>query len=342
MSSCEGAFDVAEEFAFEELMRHGRAVDLDERAITPRTRGVDDVRDELLADARFALDQHRRLRLRDRLQPREHFPERRTLADDAAEIHRDLHLLAEVVTLALELFAQAGVFLERGQQLSLRLIALGHILAGHEQGAESTVLVPVRGRGNQHLDHIARLGDEFARLVQQQAVSNDVFEMMLRQTRPCPLAHEIRDRATDHFLTAIAELFQPVIADIQNSPFSVDGMQHRRSRPIQVPVMLLELDLPVDLRIARDRAQKIAGLASFGHGTCDALHRLARFREQVDRRILEAAGPAQQRQILFFDQQRRLRARQIVRLQFGELLPRIAETRDPGIADIAEEPALVQ
>src|SRR5690606_17338720 len=89
----ERALHVPEELAFEQLVRDRRAVDLDQRTLAARAARVDHVRDELLADARLALNQHARARLRDGLEPREHLLQGRAFADDAAEVHRDLHLL---------------------------------------------------------------------------------------------------------------------------------------------------------------------------------------------------------------------------------------------------------
>ena len=119
MRARERAFDVAEELALEQLVRNRRAVDLDERTLRSRAARVNHVRDELLADAGLAVDQHAGRRLRDRFEPREHFFQRGALADDAAEVHRHLHLLAQVVALALELLAQARVLLESRAQLAL-------------------------------------------------------------------------------------------------------------------------------------------------------------------------------------------------------------------------------
>src|SRR5690606_1537308 len=125
MRAGERALHVPEELAFEQLARDRRAVHLDQRTVRARAAGVNRVRDELLADSRFALDQHARVRLRDGLEAREHLLERRALADDAPQVHRDLDLLAEVVALALELFTQPSVLLERRAELPLGAIPLG-------------------------------------------------------------------------------------------------------------------------------------------------------------------------------------------------------------------------
>ena len=60
----EGAFFVAEKFAFEQVLRDGGAIDLDQRARGARAPGVDDVGQHFLADAAFAGDEHAALRRR--------------------------------------------------------------------------------------------------------------------------------------------------------------------------------------------------------------------------------------------------------------------------------------
>src|SRR6185503_16228619 len=112
MRASERAFDVPEKLALEQLVRNRRAVDLHERPRAARAARMDHVRHELLAHTRLALDQHARRRLRDGFDAREHLLQRRAFADDAAEVHLHLHFLAQVVALALELRAQARVFLE--------------------------------------------------------------------------------------------------------------------------------------------------------------------------------------------------------------------------------------
>jgi hypothetical protein len=57
--SRERALAVSEELALEERLRQRGAVHRDERVVRPRACRVDSARDELLAGARLALDQHR-------------------------------------------------------------------------------------------------------------------------------------------------------------------------------------------------------------------------------------------------------------------------------------------
>ena len=165
MRARERAFHVAEELALEQLVRNRRAVDLDERPLAARAARVDDVRDELLADAGLALDQHARRRLRDGLEPREHLLQRRALADDAAVVHRDLHFLAQVVALALELVAQPRVLLERRAQLAFRSIARRDVLRRDEQRHDGAARIAIARRRHFDLDDLAGLRDVRARLV---------------------------------------------------------------------------------------------------------------------------------------------------------------------------------
>ena len=54
----EGAALVPEELALEQVRRQRRAVDLDERPVAPRRSLVNGARDQLLADAALAADEH--------------------------------------------------------------------------------------------------------------------------------------------------------------------------------------------------------------------------------------------------------------------------------------------
>ena len=61
----ERAFDVAEQLRLEQVLGHRAAVDRDERLILARARAMNRAREQLLARARFAGDQHARLGIRD-------------------------------------------------------------------------------------------------------------------------------------------------------------------------------------------------------------------------------------------------------------------------------------
>src|SRR5690606_36191092 len=192
-------------------------VHLDQRTVRARAAGVNRVRDELLADSRFALDQHARVRLRDGLEAREHRLERRALADDAPEVHRDLDLLAEVVALALELFAQPSVLLERRAELPLGAIPLGDVLRRDEERYDVALLVALGARRQQHLDDLAGLRDERPRLVLELAVRDDGLEPPDREPPTRPLGHESGERPARHHLALIAELREPAVADVDDA-----------------------------------------------------------------------------------------------------------------------------
>src|SRR5439155_1569060 len=64
----EGALLEAEQLRLEQLLRDRRAVHRDERLVPSRAREVERAREELLADARLAVDQHGRIEPGDRIE----------------------------------------------------------------------------------------------------------------------------------------------------------------------------------------------------------------------------------------------------------------------------------
>src|SRR5439155_22995746 len=81
----ERAFLVSEQLAFEQIERDGRAIQLDERATAPRAQSVNRTRDQLLAGARLAVDEHGRIGRCDALDLFEYQFERLAVADDLLE-----------------------------------------------------------------------------------------------------------------------------------------------------------------------------------------------------------------------------------------------------------------
>jgi hypothetical protein len=75
----EGAALVAEELGLEEVGGDARAVDLDERAVAPRSPVVEPVCDEVLAGAALPLEEHRALRLGEPGDDGHELPHRRRL-----------------------------------------------------------------------------------------------------------------------------------------------------------------------------------------------------------------------------------------------------------------------
>ena len=79
----EGALHVAEQLALQQALRQRAAVDREERALGPGGQLVDVARDDFLAGAALALDQHRRVGGRHLLGELEHVDEALGLADAA-------------------------------------------------------------------------------------------------------------------------------------------------------------------------------------------------------------------------------------------------------------------
>ncbi len=83
---------MAEELAFEQLPGYGRAVHLDQRSVGAWARVVDRRRDELLADAALAEDEHARVRSRHDARFLEHLLHRLALGDDLSMVKSLAHL----------------------------------------------------------------------------------------------------------------------------------------------------------------------------------------------------------------------------------------------------------
>src|SRR6185436_5431682 len=82
----EGAFLVAEKFAFQQSGGDRSAVELHERAALARAQFVNGSRNQLFARAGFTADQDGRVGRRDRFDVLEHLAKRLALADDVAEV----------------------------------------------------------------------------------------------------------------------------------------------------------------------------------------------------------------------------------------------------------------
>ena len=78
----------------------------------PPAQVVDRARDQFLAGARLALNQHRRIGRRDDLDLLQHLPERRALADDLLEVVLGADLVFEVELLGAQLLLQLRDLLE--------------------------------------------------------------------------------------------------------------------------------------------------------------------------------------------------------------------------------------
>ena len=119
----EGALLVAEQLRLEQVLLQRRAVHLDEVAARAQRVVVDRAGDQLLAGARFAADQHRRVALRDLLDDREHRLQRAARADDPVEVVDVLLRVPEVLDLVLEAAVLDGLL-----DLELHLLDLERLL----------------------------------------------------------------------------------------------------------------------------------------------------------------------------------------------------------------------
>ena len=98
----ESALLVAEQLALDQRRRQRRAVDADQRARMPAAALVQRPREQLLAGAGRAEQQHARIRRRDLRQPRQREPQRRAFADDVVEVVIALDLLLQIDVVGLE------------------------------------------------------------------------------------------------------------------------------------------------------------------------------------------------------------------------------------------------
>ena len=105
----ERALLVPEQLALEQAGRHCRHVHPDERLVAPAAQVVDRVRDQLLAGARLAKEQHGAVGWRDGLDGLQHPPQRRARADDLGELV--VKLAFEVVLFVDQMRVAIGDFL---------------------------------------------------------------------------------------------------------------------------------------------------------------------------------------------------------------------------------------
>ena len=115
----EGAAHVAEELRFEERVRDGRAVHLDERHLALRAAVMNEPRHHLLAGAGLAGDEHRALGRGDELRPVDHVLHRAAAADDAVVIELGVALAEQVLLFRLQPLAPDRAPRERQQFVDL-------------------------------------------------------------------------------------------------------------------------------------------------------------------------------------------------------------------------------
>ncbi|OGL00334.1 MAG: hypothetical protein A3E31_01655 [Candidatus Rokubacteria bacterium RIFCSPHIGHO2_12_FULL_73_22] len=159
----ERALLVAEQLGLEQRLGQRRAVDGHEGPLRARRARVDRLRDQLLARAALALDQHRRRAVRDLLDERHHPPEGGARADRRALLQQHVEALLELAVLldqlaALERLADEPQHLRALERLGEEVVrAVLHgphgLLDGAERGQEDHVHVRGDRLGRaQHLD----------------------------------------------------------------------------------------------------------------------------------------------------------------------------------------------
>ena len=145
----ERALDVAEQLGLEQRLGDRAAVDGDERLVGARRQVVQRARDQLLAGAALAGDEHRGLGRRDPAHQLEHPLHRRRLADQAVEAEAPLQLGAQ-----LEVVAHQRALLERALDDDVDLVdleRLGQVVVGAVLHRRDRGLG--RGEGGDH-DHL--------------------------------------------------------------------------------------------------------------------------------------------------------------------------------------------
>ena len=154
----EGARHVAEQLALGDRLRQRRAVDVDQRLFAPRRQGVHVLRDQLLADAGLAGDEHRQVGGGDHLDLLEQPRHRGARAEDLARALGRVPL-----QLARHLAAVLGPLLQR---LDQRRRAQGRARERTERRQEALVQgvegVGLERVGRQRADHLAALGQRAA------------------------------------------------------------------------------------------------------------------------------------------------------------------------------------
>src|SRR5690606_11853812 len=205
----ERALHVAEELALEEIARDRGAVHADQRPLAARARVVDRARDQLLAGARLARDQHGGVGVGDELDlPAQRF-DRFAAADDAAVVDAEPDLLLQILVLELQAFAQPIDLLERAAQLLLGLLALRDV-AEHDDRTDHDAPVADRRRRVLDRDRASALVPEHlvADRVHGAVAERGIDRAVLARIRPAVgvvVMHELVHVAADELGRAPAE-----------------------------------------------------------------------------------------------------------------------------------------
>ena len=144
MGAGEGAFDVTEEFAFEQILGDRRAIDLDQWLNRALTSGMDGTRHHLLAHTGLAEHQDTGRCRGYRLNLRQGAPQGLAPADYLAEVGRDIDFLAQIVALKFQLPLEVLDLLIRRFALTLDRLALGDVAEDHNRAADRAVALDRR------------------------------------------------------------------------------------------------------------------------------------------------------------------------------------------------------
>ena len=155
--ACKGALDVSEQFAFENPLADGRAVERHEALVPARGVVVERLGHEFLARAAFARDQDRRVRRGDLRQGVEDARHGRTVADDPLEPEPFVELLLERDVLADEGLLLGRLLDDRSQLLDVdRLLEI--VIRTFAHGGDRGLNVAASGEKD-HLDRGIELLD---------------------------------------------------------------------------------------------------------------------------------------------------------------------------------------
>ena len=199
----ERALLVAKQFRLDQVLRQGRAVDLDERALRPAAAHVNGVGDQFLADAVLAVDQDIGIALGHGIDQVEQLAHLLAAADHVSEGILPAHLFLQPLVLG-SLHLQAGSAIQDRQQAAGIQVGLldeveGASLAGFERAGD--------GADTTDHDHLRRGVDGLELPEQRNAVDvgqQDVDQHDLGPPRPEQLQGARPDCRRAHFVGGIA------------------------------------------------------------------------------------------------------------------------------------------
>ncbi len=247
---------MSEEFAFKKFFRNGCTIDLDERRLRPRAPRMNRASHQLLTDPGFSKDEHVGRRLRNGLHLGKHLLECGTFADDAAEVHRYIDFLPQVVALPFNLLSEPRILGEGCAQLSLRALALRNVFRRDQHAMYAARLVTIRNRRHDEVEHPPVPGHHLPFLVAELPATDNVLQFAFCETFAICLAVKFHDRAPHDLVARVTHFLQPVVGDGHDAPVGVDRVQHGRCGAIQLAIFPVGSGLIGPFRIDRDGTQE--------------------------------------------------------------------------------------